>query len=31
MELAADKYMRNTQFVYLGDTTRVRGIRVNGM
>jgi hypothetical protein len=31
LELAADKYMRNTQFVYLGDTTRIRGIRVNGM
>jgi zinc protease len=31
MKSAADKYMRNTQFVYLGDTTRIRGVRVNGM
>jgi zinc protease len=29
--LAANKYMRNTQFVYLGDASRVKGIRVNGM
>lgn len=31
MRAAAEKYMRNTQFVYLGDPSSVRGIRVNGM
>lgn len=31
MRLAADKYMRNTQFVYLGDPSRIRGVRVSGM
>jgi zinc protease len=28
---AARRYMRNTQFVYLGDTTRLRGISIDGM
>jgi zinc protease len=31
LRLAANKYMRNTQFVYLGDPNRIKGIRVNGM
>ncbi|HZS60036.1 MAG TPA: insulinase family protein [Gemmatimonadaceae bacterium] len=31
MQQAANKYMRNTQFVYLGDPNRVKGIRINGM
>jgi zinc protease len=31
VELAARQYMRNTQFVYLGDTTRLKGIKLNGM
>jgi len=31
VQSAARTYIRNTQFVYLGDTSRVRGIRVNGM
>ncbi len=28
---AAKQYMRNTQFVYLGDPTRIKGIRIDGM
>ncbi len=31
IELASRMYMRNVQFVYLGDTTRLRGIKINGM
>jgi zinc protease len=31
VQFAARTYMRNTQFVFLGDTSLVRGIRVNGM
>lgn len=31
LEIVAREYMKNTQFVYLGDTTRMSGVRVKGM
>jgi zinc protease len=29
--LASRMYMKNVQFVYLGDTTRLKGVKLNGM